>query len=233
MLTLVPESERRVELLRDRFTRLTANNPEFQYSQHLRRMHPDGGAVATALLSASPASVAHIVADDSVFRQWRLRLEHPCWWIGLRVHATTAPLAELVADLEGTDGPRMVMGRLGSGGVGSHWNKQAQIAVAPLSQMARADLAVALRRELVGRLICQSGDGVSARDADYGAMFPEDDFYTQPDADRLRAAIARAAEIHGGQWATAIGTMIAELDPITWGQSAHALEVDATSREKR
>jgi len=242
------EAERRADLLISRYARLTEGNPGFHYHLHMDMSDP----VASALVESphSRADLIPLMSDNNRYQTWRLRLEHPNWWIGLRAHGTTPLLHEVIACLAPTAQPeylRIPVGRdtegetiwVGcaphrgaSGFVGSHWVNQTIAAVTPLSDEAKAKLAVALRRELLGRNLCQGWPTwvietqSGSENADPATVFPESEIDEDIDVDALTAAIAAGEGIHGTQWADAVRTMIGDLDLTTWPGVTDALRTE-------
>lgn len=226
--TLHPEARRRAELLVSRYTALTEANPGFHYHLHMRP-GPENDSAISALVSGADRldDLAPLVSDDRTFLVWRLRLEHPSWWIGGRVRSTTNLLAHVISELTGEPwfGPHIGI----TGYPGAHWFNQAKAAIRPLSGPGRRRLAAALRRELVGRQLCMSMSWyVEDVDAS-GAEFPESEFDNPVDGVALARAVEAAEGVHGSEWADAFKTMVGDLDPIIWTDLAEALVVEVRS----
>ncbi|MGD9622217.1 MAG: hypothetical protein AB7G47_19515 [Mycolicibacterium sp.] len=228
--TLAPDAERRAALLMSRYTTLTESNPGFHYDWHMRACEGDAAdadSVTAALVGGRGrfGDLRRLVSDDRTFQVWRLRLEHPLWWIGARARYMTSPLAQIVSELANDQRPGLfgfTRSHLGiTGYPGAHWFSQAKVAIAPLSAQGRDKLAVALRRELLGRRLCMST--VAVDDLDVGVVFPESEIDTVFDGTDLTTAIGAAEAIHGAQWAAAFNTMLGDLDPITWVGLTEAL----------
>lgn len=147
------EAHRRAVLLLDLYGALAETNPGFKHNHHMRSTDPV--TVALAGGREKMGDLALLVSNDDTFHVWRLRLDHPWWWIGGRICRTTPLLARIISELTGRrdDGPHPG----GSGYIGAHWFNQSLRAIAPLSSPARDQLAVALRRELIGRNMCLHG----------------------------------------------------------------------------
>ncbi|SIM06440.1 Uncharacterised protein [Mycobacteroides abscessus subsp. abscessus] len=222
----IPEAKRRADLLSTRYDELTAGNTGFDYQLLMDPTDP----VAAALTGGREKvdDIAPLVSNDDVFHVWRLRLEHPQWWIGGRVRDTTPLLARIISELAGRrdDGPHLG----GSGYTGAHWFSQSLRAIAPLSSRARDQLAVALRRELIGRNMCQYGIAfmsfVSDRTFDPAEMFPESEHVEPVDSCFLGNATYAVRTIHGEQWFEAFNELVSGLDPITWAGLTEALNVE-------
>lgn len=104
--TTAAEASRRAELLTARYAALTEGDPNVDYHWHREASEEQlpGADSVPAALGAGRARFGDLVrlaADDRTFQLWRLRLEHPLWWIGGPVVDTTAFLAEIVGDLAG------------------------------------------------------------------------------------------------------------------------------------
>ena len=125
--TTAPEAARRAELLTARYAALTGGDPNVDYHWHRQASEeqvPDAGSVPAALVAGRDgfADLVRLAADDRTFQLWRLRLEHPLWWIRGPVDDTTALLAEIVRDLAGESsgsgcGPHHGL----TGYPGAHW----------------------------------------------------------------------------------------------------------------
>ena len=231
----------RSEGLLARYIELTENNPGFRYDLHMRSMEheiADADSVTSALVGGHDRleDLARVLRDDDVFHTWRLRLDHPGWWIGGRVSGTTPLLAGVVSDLRGTNpGPQPYRGITGY--IGADWVNQAVEAIRPLSAAARNRLAVALRRELLGRIMCQEGGAWLARlmdvgfdrNADLSEVFPESEIADPVDVDGLVEAIDTVREVHGAEWAAAFKTMVGDLDLITWPGLIEVLDAEQRS----
>ncbi|MBX9922207.1 MAG: hypothetical protein K2Y33_20635 [Mycolicibacterium frederiksbergense] len=180
----------------------------------------DADSVTSALVERGHRgdNLRRLVSDDQLFQIWRLRLEHPMWWIGTRVRYTTSMLAQIISELTGEPayGSHSAIG-----GVGTHWFNQTKQAIQPLSGPARQKLAAALRRELLGRQLCMSQIPVEA--IDVSVEFPESEFDSIIDGADLMKAVTAAEGVHGTDWADAFKTMLGDLDPITWGNLAESL----------
>ncbi|MBE5465138.1 MULTISPECIES: hypothetical protein [Mycobacteroides] len=166
------EAHRRAVLLLDLYGALAETNPGFKHNHHMRSTDPV--TVALAGGREKMGDLALLVSNDDTFHVWRLRLDHPWWWIGGRICRTTPLLARIISELTGRrdDGPHPG----GSGYIGAHWFNQSLRAIAPLSSPARDQLAAALRRELIGRNMCLHGivfmSFVSDRTFNPAEMFP-------------------------------------------------------------
>ncbi|WP_100524311.1 hypothetical protein [Mycobacteroides abscessus] len=220
------EAKRRADLLYTRYYALIARGSWFKYHPDRRPTDPVSVALTTGREKFD--ELAHLICDNDLFHVWRLRLGHPQWWRGGRVRRTTPLLARLISELTGRhdDGPH-----LGSSGyVGAHWFNQSLRAIAPLSSPARDQLAVALRRELIGRNMCLHGivfmNFVSGRAFNPAEMFPEAEHVEPVDLDRLRDAAYELHKIHGAGWVEAFSELVFELDPITWAGITDALNVE-------
>lgn len=244
--TLVPEAQRRAELLICRYTALTESNPGFHYHWHMSACEedvPDTNSVTAALVAGRErfADLVRLAADDHTFQLWRLRLEHPRWWIGGGVRGTTPLLAELVWELSGTvpapyqltlpTGPVICFPHRGATGyIGAHWFTSTLEAIAPLAQPTRIKLAEALSRELLGRDICHALPAYlavySGDQEDIAEAFPEAEFDVVVDSGGLEECVNAAEAIHGPQWAEMFRTMLGELDPLTWDLVAEALIIE-------
>lgn len=175
----------------------------------LERGTADADSVTAALVDGGDRveDLQRLVSDDQTFQVWRVRLEHPQWWIGTRVRSTTALLAQIISEL--TDEPAYGSHAGISGYPGAHWFNQTKEAIKPLSAPSRQIIAATLRRELLGRQLCSSALLLD----DFGAgaaAFPESEN-------------AAAEAVHGTAWAEAFKTMVADLDPITWPGLAESL----------
>lgn len=229
-ITPSAEARRRAVLLLDLFASLREGNPGFGYQSHMQPADP----VIIALAGGRDKTddLAVLVSNDDVFHVWRLRLEHPQWWIGGRVHDTTPLLARIISELAGRrdDGPHLG----GSGYTGAHWFNQSLRAIAPLSSRARDQLAVALRRELIGRNMCQYGIAfmsfVCDRPFDPAEMFPESEHVAPEHMGSLRDAATTVRTIHGSEWFEAFNVMVSELDPIAWTGVTRALNIELRER---
>ncbi|WP_100522236.1 hypothetical protein [Mycobacteroides abscessus] len=224
------EAKRRADLLYALYAALTTGGPGLDYRLHMDPTDP----VAVALTDGREKvyDLALMASNDNVFDVWRLRLGHPQWWCGGRVRRTTPLLARLISELTGRhdDGPH-----LGSSGyVGVHWFNQSLRAIAPLSSPARDQLAVALRRELIGRNMCLHGivfmSFVSDRTFNPAEMFPEAEHVEPVDLDRLRDAAYELHKIHGAGWVEAFSELVSGLDPVTWAGLTAALKVELRER---
>ncbi|OHU57045.1 hypothetical protein BKG82_12695 [Mycobacteroides chelonae] len=234
--TLVPAAQRRAELLICRYTALTESNPGFHYHLHMSACEegvPDTNSVTAALVAGRErfADLVRLAADDHTFQLWRLRLEHPGWWIGGRVRGTTELLAELVRELSGTvSAPYQGFHRGATGYIGAHWFTSTLEAIAPLAQPTRIKLAEALSRELLGRDICRALPAYLAVNSggqeDIAEAFPEAEFDAVVDSAGLEECVNAAEAIHGPQWAGMFRTMLGELDPLTWDLVAEALIIE-------
>lgn len=229
--TLHPDARRRAELLVSRYAALTEANPGFHYHLHMRAA-PHGDGDNDSAISALAAGADRLdelqplVSDDRTFHVWRLRLEHPRWWIGLRVRSTTSLLAQLISELNGEPGFGTHAGITGY--PGAHWFGQAKAAIKPLSSPGRRRLATALRRELVGRQLCMTANWY-VEDVDASAEFPASEFDMPVDDVALAQAVEAAEGVHGSEWADAFKTMVGDLDPIIWTDLADALVVEVRS----
>lgn len=242
--TLVPEAERRAELLTARYTTLTQGNPGFHYHLHMSAWEPgipDADSVTAALVAGRDriADLVRLAADDQTFHVWRLRLEHPDWWIGGRAGGIPALLADLVWELSGTapDGVTLPDGsgpcfphRGATGYIGAHWFTSTLEAIAPLTGPTRIKLSEALSRELLGRTICRALPAFVALNL-YGQQeiahaFPESEREAVVDCSSLEQSINAAEAIHGPQWAASFRTMLGELDPLVWVTVAQALIIE-------
>ncbi|CPU58069.1 Uncharacterised protein [Mycobacteroides abscessus] len=224
------EAKRRADLLYALYAALTTGGPGLDYRLHMDPTDP----VAVALTDGREKvyDLALMASNDNVFDVWRLRLGHPQWWRGGRVRRTTPLLARLISELTGRhdDGPH-----LGSSGyVGAHWFNQSLRAIAPLSSPARDQLAVALRRELIGRNMCLHGivfmSFVSDRTFNPAEMFPEAEHVEPVDLDRLTDAAYELHKIHGAGWVEAFSELVSGLDPVTWAGVTAALKVELPER---
>lgn len=224
------EAHRRAVLLLDLYDALAETNPGFAY--RLQKQADDPVTVALAGGREKMGDLALLVSNDDTFHVWRLRLGHPQWWGGGRVRRTTPLLARLISELTGRhdDGPHPG----GSGYVGAHWFNQSLRAIAPLSSPARDQLAVALRRELIGRNMCLHGivfmSFVSDRTFNPAEMFPEAEHVEPVDLDRLRDAAYELHKIHGAGWVEAFSELVSGLDPVTWAGLTAALKVELRER---
>lgn len=221
------DAGRRAELLISRYTALAEGNPGFHYHLHMRGWEHDAvdaDSVTSALVDGGDrvGNLRRLLSDDSIFLIWRLRLEHPMWWIGGRVKSTTSMLAQIISELTG-DSPYGSHAGL-TGYPGAHWFNQTKEAIQPLSSPSRQKLAVTLRRELLGRQLCMSA--IQAEDIDVSREFPESEFDTTIDGAALTEAIDAAEAVHGTEWADAFKTMLGDLDPITWAGLAEALATE-------
>lgn len=228
--TAPTEARRRAEQLLARYVELTENNPGFHYDGHMHAFDCEAPDSVTDALVAGPErldDLARMLADDAAFHAWRLRLDHPSWWIGGRVRGTTPLLARIVSELRGRDegwGPHGLM----TGGVGSHWFNQTLSAIGPLSVSARSDLAAALVRELVGRNVCMYGwlflNFASEESLELVEMFPEtasrDTAYVREFLDTLGCV----EKLHGPDWAESFRVLVSDLDPIVVPGLTRALE---------
>lgn len=224
------EAKRRADLLYARYDALAARATRFESGVLTSSIDP----VSVALTGGREKfdDLAQLVCDDGWFYVWYLRLEHPWWWLGERVRYTTPLLARIISELVGRHdiGPHLS----GSGYIGARWFNQTLLAIAPLSPPARDQLAVALRRELIGRNMCQHGvvfmDFVSDRPFDPAEMFPESEKVTPLDIDRLVNAARAVRNIHGAEWFEAFKVMVSGLDQITWAGVTEALNVELRER---
>lgn len=220
------EAKRRADLLYTLYDALNTGGPGFNY-----RLHMDPTDPVTVALTGGREKVYDLALtafNDNVFDVWRLRLGHPQWWVGGRVRRTTPLLARMISELTGRrdNGPH-----LGSSGyVGAHWFNQSLLAIAPLSSPARDQLAVALRRELIGRNMCLHGivfmDFVSDRSFDPAEMFPESEHVEPVHLDLLRDSAYALRKIHGAGWVEAFSELVSGLDPITWAGLTEVLNVE-------
>lgn len=222
------EVERRAGLLMARFATLSDGNPGFHYDWHMRGFERDGDdadSVTSALVAGDRIdALRRLVSDDQNFQIWRLRLEHPMWWIGTRVRSTTSLLAQIISELD-DDEPLYGFHTGLTGYAGAHWFNQTKEAIKPLSKQSRQKLAAALRRERLGRQLCMSAPVVE--EIDIAQEFPESEFDTAIAAGAdLTAAFDAVAGVHGRAWADAFATMLSDLDPITWASLAEALAAD-------
>lgn len=142
--TTSADAERRAELLLSRYDALTASNPGFHYHLHMRAWEhgtADEDSVTSALLEGRDrwVDLVRLLSTDDTFHVWRLRLEHPQWWIGGRVRGTTPLLAQVISELDNDHqfgyGPHATIG-----GVGSHWSHHTKEAVKLLSARVGRDL---------------------------------------------------------------------------------------------
>lgn len=226
------EAHRRAVLLLDLYDALAETNPGFAY--RLQKQAEDPVTVALAGGREKMGDLALLVSndDDDTFHVWRLRLDHPWWWIGGRVRRTTPLLAWIISELTGRrdDGPHL----RGSGYIGAHWFNQSLRAIAPLSSPACDQLAVALRRELIGRNMCLHGSVfmsfVSDRSFNPAEMFPGSERVAPEHMGSLRDAAATVRTIHGSKWFEAFNVMVSELDPITWAGVTRALNIELRER---
>lgn len=224
------EAKRRADLLYTRYYALIARGSWFKYHPDMRPTDP----VSVALTAGREKfdELAHLICDNDLFHVWRLRLDHPWWWIGGRSSDTTPLLARIISELTGRrdDGPHLGI----SGYIGAHWFNQSLHAIAPLSSPARDQLAVALRRELIGRNMCQYGIAfmsfVSDRPFDPAEVFPESEPVEPADSCVLGNATYAVRMIHGERWFEAFNVMVSELDPITWAGITDALNVELRER---
>lgn len=233
--TAASEAERRAELLTARYAALIEGDPNVNFHWHREASEeriPDADSVTAALVAgrAGFADLVRLAADDRTFQLWRLRLEHPLWWIGGPVVDTTAVLAEIVGDLAGESsgsgsGPHPGM----TGYPGAHWFTSSKEAIAPLTRPTRAKLAEALGRELLGRRFCRPFPALLV-DVDErpnaAEVFPEAEFGAAVDGAGLADAVDAATAIHGTQWANAFLAMVGELDLVTWGSVIEALFIE-------
>lgn len=244
--TLSPEAERRADLLISRYARLTEGNPGFHYHLHMQAWEQhvaDRDSITAALIAGASrrSDLARLLDDDKTYQTWRLRLEHPAWWIGGRVRGTTPLLAQVISELapapehEETTGPichsadgepvlsfsgcHSMIG--GSGFVGAHWVNQTMTAIKPLSDTTNTKLVAALRRELLGRNLCQVPWLVDTDDT--AAAFPESEIEAAIDVAAMTEAIDAVEAIHGPVWADAVTTMLGDVDPIVWPGITDAL----------
>ena len=179
--TTSADAERRAELLLSRYDALTASNPGFHYHLHMRAWEhgtADEDSVTSALLEGRDrwVDLVRLLSTDDTFHVWRLRLEHPQWWIGGRVRGTTPLLAQVISELDNDHqfgyGPHATIG-----GVGSHWSHHTKEAVKLLSAPGRQRLAEVLRRELLGRQLCMSALWMGEiGEIDIAMEFPESEF---------------------------------------------------------
>lgn len=221
------DAGRRAELLVSRYTALTEGNPGFHYHLHMRGWEHDAvdaDSVTSALVEGPGrlSDLQRLASDDQTFQVWRLRLEHPEWWIGTRVRSTTALLAQIISELTG-DSPYGSHAGL-TGYPGAYWFNQTKEAIKPLSGPSRQKLAVTLRRELLGRQLCMSA--IRAQDIDVSREFQESEFDTTIDGAALTEAVDAAETVHGTEWADAFKTMLGDLDPITWVGLAESLATE-------
>lgn len=224
------EAKRRADLLYTRYYALIARGSWFKYHPDMRPTDPVSVALTTGREKFD--ELAHLICDNDLFHVWRLRLDHPWWWIGGRVSDTTPLLARIISELTGRrdDGPHLGI----SGYIGAYWFNQSLHAIAPLSSPARDQLAVALRRELIGRNMCQYGIAfmsfVSDRPFDPAEVFPESEPVEPVDSCVLGNVTYAVRMIHGEQWFEAFNVMVSELDPITWAGITEALNVELRER---
>jgi len=233
--TTAAEASRRAELLTARYAALTEGDPNVDYHWHREASQeqlPDTDSVPAALGAgrARFGDLVRLAADDRTFQLWRLRLEHPLWWIGGPVVDTTAFLAEIVGDLAGESSGSGSGPHPGATGFpGAHWFTSSKEAIAPLTQPTRAKLAEALGRELLGRKFCRPLPALLV-DVDErpntAEVFPEAEFGVAVDGERLAHALDAATAIHGTQWAEAFLTMLGELDLVTWDSVIEALFIE-------
>lgn len=227
---LAPDAERRAALLMSRYTALAEGNPAFHYDWHMRACEEevaDADSVTAALVAGHGrvGDLRRLVSDDQTFQVWRLRLEHPLWWIGTRARYTTSLLAQVVSELVDESDGFGFRSHLGiTGYPGAQWFNETLAAIAPLSGPSRDRLVVALRLELRGRRLCMATAAFD--DLDASVLFPESEVGTAQDGADLAAAIGAAEAIHGAQWAAALNTMLGDLDAITWRGVAEALDVE-------
>lgn len=99
------EAHRRAVLLLDLYGALAETNPGFKHNHHMRSTDPV--TVALAGGREKMGDLALLVSNDDTFHVWRLRLDHPWWWIGGRICRTTPLLARIISELTGRrdDGP--------------------------------------------------------------------------------------------------------------------------------
>ncbi|QOF39276.1 hypothetical protein E3G66_003445 [Mycobacteroides abscessus] len=225
------EAHRRAVLLLDLYGALVETNPGFKHHPHMRSTDPV--TVALAGGREKMGDLALLVSNDDTFHVWRLRLDHPQWWVGGRVRRTTPLLARIISELTGRRDYGLHLG--GSGYIGAHWFNQSLHAIAPLSLPVRDQLVVALGRELIGRNMCQHGIAfmsfVSDRPFDPAGVFPESELVEPVDSCVLGNAIYELRKVYGEQWFEAFNVMVSELDPITWAGITEALNV--VLRERR
>ena len=231
--TAASEAARRAELLTTRYAALIEGDPNVNFHWHREASEeriPDADSVTASLVAGRGrfADLVRLAADDRTFQLWRLRLEHPLWWLGSPVVDTTAVLAEIVCDLAGESsgsGPHHGM----TGYPGAHWFMSSKEAIAPLSRPTRAKLADALGRELLGRRFCRPFPAPFVDVDDHHTVsdvFPEAEFGAAVDGAALADAVDAATAIHGTQWANAFLAMVGELDPVTWGSVTEALMIE-------
>ncbi|MBU8839133.1 hypothetical protein [Mycolicibacterium goodii] len=223
-VTLHPDAERRAELLMSRYATLTEGNPGFHYHWHMRALEhgtADADSVTEALVDGGDRleDLRRLVSDDQTYQMWRVRLEHPHWWIGTRVRSTTSLLAQIISELTQDQGTGFHAGI--SGYPGAHWFTQTKEAIQPLSEPSKEILAATLHRELQGRQVCMAAKLFD--DIDASAVFPESESDTAFDGADLTEAIAAIEAVHGAAWADAFKTMLEDLDPITWPGLAESL----------
>ncbi|KMV19633.1 hypothetical protein ACT17_06215 [Mycolicibacterium conceptionense] len=230
--TAPAEARRRAEQLLARYVKLTESNPGFHYDGHMHVFDHEAPESVTDALVAGPErldDLARMLVDDAAFHTWRLRLEHPHWWIGGRVRGTTPLLARIVSELRGRDegwGPHGVM----TGAVGSHWFTQTLSAIEPLSAPARSELATALVPELVGRNVCLYGwlflDFASEESLELVEMFPETGSRDTTYVREFLNALDRTEKVHGPDWAESFRVLVSDLDPIVVPGLTRALETE-------
>lgn len=217
------DAQRRAELLLSRYTALTEGNPGFHW--HMRALEhgvADADSVTAALVGGGIRidDLQRLVSDHQTFQVWRVRLEHPRWWIGIRARSMTALLVQIISEL--TDEPAYGFHAGISGYPGAHWFNKTKEAIQPLSEPSRQIIAATLRRELLGRQLCSSVLQLDDFEA-AAAAFPEPENATAIDGAGLTDAIDAAEAVHGTAWAEAFNTMVADLDPITWPGLAESL----------
>ena len=230
--TAPAEARRRAEQLLARYVELTESNPGFHYNGHMHVFDREAPESVTDALVAGPErldDLALMLTDDAAFHAWRLRLDHPQWWIGGRVRATTPLLAQIVSKLRGRDegwSPHSAR----TGFAGSHWFNQTLSAIEPLSAPARSDLAKALLPELVGRDVCMYGwlflDFASEEPLDLLEMFPETSSHDTAYVREFLDTLGRVEELHGPDWAESFRVLVSDLDPIVVPGLTRALETE-------
>lgn len=228
--TPATERRRRADVLLARYATLTATNPGFDYSIHMRGYEPDrddAHSVTAALLvgESGRSDLEPLLADDATFHLWRLRLDHPHWWIGGLANTRTPLLHQLHSDLTGSD--TFNIGIPATGYPGAHWFTRAQDTIGPLSQPARTELARTVAHELTGRSLCLNGvyDDTDPLDL-FTAFLERADRPGIREIDELETVLHIVAVTHGTDWEHAFRIMMTELDPITWSGLIRALEVE-------